>query len=79
MNLITAPEFFHLSISRLTRPLRHLIGMVLILMIGSLLFTLRIVSMTLTMTDGARVVWNNAKNQRKFCYNDRDITYKSHE
>ena len=79
MNLITALELFHLLIFRLTKPLRHLIGMALISMIGSRLFTLRIVSMTLTMTDGARVVWNNAKNQRKFCYNDRDITYKSHE
>ena len=65
MNLITALEFFHLSIYRLTKPLRHLIGMDWISMIGSRLFTLWIVSMTLTMTDGARVVWSNAKAKER--------------
>ena len=65
MNLITALELFHLLISRLTRPLLHLIGMASISMIGSRLFTLRIVSMTLTMTDGARVVWSNAKAKER--------------
>merc|ERR1712241_446656 len=63
----------------LTKPLRHLIGMALISMIGSQLFTLRIVSMTLTMTDGARVVWSDAKTKERLYvfYNDRDIHYKS--
>merc|ERR1719322_1652430 len=49
----------------LTRPLRHLIGMAWISMTGSQLYTLTIVSMTLTMTDGARVAWSNAKKPKE--------------
>merc|ERR1712241_1144181 len=54
----------------LTRPLKHLTEMALFSMIGSQLFTPRIVSMTTTKTDGAGVPWSKAKNQRQIIYFD---------